>query len=191
MKSYARVDGGVYVELISPMAYEDESPYWVEGDPSRIGDEIPIELRFTPEFISWLVEITDMNPEPQLGWVHIDGGFAPWTPSAEQVLAEQSNKLQGLTQLTNSQKLTLVNRISTLQDAVDNIGIEGLEEFAATAEEQVELPKRKSQLTKWKNYGILLGRVTSQTGWPPNVTWPTQPTEGMDLTVSGTTSPSV
>jgi hypothetical protein len=90
----------------------------------------------------------------------------------------------------SSQKTALANRISDLESALENIGIEGQEEFAATPEEQAEYPVRKAQLTKWKNYSILLGRVTAQAGWYSTVAWPVQPTGGMDLTVSAA-APSV
>jgi len=87
MKSYARIDNGIYVEFIAPMAYDAESPYWQEGEPSRIGEEIPIEERFTPEFVSWLVEITDLDPVPQIGWTYTSGIFAPWAPNPQDILA--------------------------------------------------------------------------------------------------------
>lgn len=87
MKSYARIDNGLFVELIAPMVYDAEDPSWTEGQPSRIGQEVPIELRFTPEFVSWLVEITDLDPMPQVGWTYIDGVFAPWAPNPQDVLA--------------------------------------------------------------------------------------------------------
>ncbi|MHC3822513.1 tail fiber assembly protein [Pseudomonas sp. G3-19] len=122
-----------------------------------------------------------------IGWTYVNGEFLPppiQPPTPAQVLAAQSAILQSLTQLANAQKTALTNRIATLQDAIDNVGVEGMEEFAATPEEQGEFPKRKAQLTKWKNYGIALGRVTSQAGWYTTVVWPAQPAEGMDLTVS-------
>ena len=117
-----------------------------------------------------------------IGWTYIDGEFAPppepelppLTP--EQILANQSAKLQSLTQLATAQKNALTNRISTLNDAIDLDMI--------TPEEEIELPKRVLQLKAWKTYAILLGRVTGQSGWPPEVEWPVQPSEGMDLTVS-------
>lgn len=132
----------------------------------------------------------------QIGWSYVDGEFiAPPEPEVPpptpaEILASQSAKLQGFKQLAEAQKSALTARISTLQDAIDNVGVEGMEEFAATPEEQLEFPKRKTQLTQWKNYAILLGRVTTLAGWPPNVVWPTQPAEGMDLSVSAVTAPA-
>lgn len=117
----------------------------------------------------------------QMGWGYLDGVFTapvivPIPPTEAEVLANQSAKLQGLTQLATAQKSALTNRISTINDAIE------LE--MATPEEEIELPVRVLQLKAWKTYAVLLGRVTSQVGWPPEVTWPVQPTEGMDLTVS-------
>jgi hypothetical protein len=94
------------------------------------------------------------------------------------VLADQSAKLRGFVQLAAEQKLALTSRISTLNDAID------LE--MATPEELEELPVRTDQLKQWKTYAVLLGRVTGQPGWPPEVEWPTQPTTGIDLSVSVT-----
>ena len=105
----------------------------------------------------------------------------PLTPA--EVLAIQSAKLQALTQLANAQKSALTNRIGTINDAIE------LE--MATPEEEAELPIRVLQLKAWKTYAVLLGRVTSQVGWPPEVTWPVQPAEGMDLTVSATAPQTV
>jgi hypothetical protein len=97
-------------------------------------------------------------------------------PTAQEILEQQSAKLQGLTQLANAQKVALTARIGTLNDSVE------LE--MATPEEVAELPVRTAQLLEWKRYAVLLGRVTLQPGWPPVVDWPVQPLAGMDLTVS-------
>lgn len=99
-------------------------------------------------------------------------------PTEAEVLASQSLKLQGFTQLAAAQKASLTNRIGTINDAIE------FEE--ATSAELAELPLRQAQLTKWKRYAVDLGRVTTQPGWYSSVVWPTQPTEGMDLTVSAT-----
>lgn len=117
----------------------------------------------------------------KIGDTYADGVFTSPEPqipeqTPEQILAAQSAKLQYLTQLASAQKAALTNRIGTLNDAIE------LE--MATPEEEAELPVRVLQLKAWKTYAVLLGRVTSQDGWPPEVEWPVQPAEGMDLTVS-------
>jgi len=182
-KVWAYVVDGRIAEVIQPMFYDAESPDWQEGDPSRIGEEIPIELRYHPDFVAQCVEITGIDPVPQSGWVVTPDGsgwsFAPWTPpppTAAEILASQSAKLQQLNQLAAAQKAALTNRIGVINDAIE------FEE--ATPAELAELPVRQAQLTAWKRYAVLLGRVTTQEGWPPNVIWPEQPADGMDLSVS-------
>jgi Caudovirales tail fibre assembly protein. len=102
--------------------------------------------------------------------------YVPPPPTPEEILASQSVKLQQLTQLAASQKTALTNRIGVIND--------GIELGEATPAEVAELPVRQAQLIEWKRYALYLGRVTTQVGWPPDVVWPTQPAEGMDLTVS-------
>lgn len=179
MKTYALIHSGAIIEIIAPLVYDVESPDWVEGDPSRIGTEIPIEMRYVPEFVANMVDITEMDPAPQYGWVWNGEGFTPYVPpppTEAEILAAQSLKLQRAIQLAAAQKTALTERISVINDAID------FEE--ATPEEIAELLVRQAQLTEWKRYAILLGRVTSQQGWPPEAEWPVQPSEGMDLTVS-------
>lgn len=48
MKTYGRPHNGFLVEIILPRKYEVESPSLAEGEPSRIGQEIPIEERYPP-----------------------------------------------------------------------------------------------------------------------------------------------
>lgn len=179
MKTYAYIVDAVVQEVIPPQVWDAEHPDRQEGEPSRIGLEIPLSERRTPEYIDLCVEITDLDPMPAYGWIYSGGMFSQpqeTGTSPEEILASQSAKLQYLTQLASSQKVALTNRIGTLNDAIE------LEE--ATPEEVEELPLRQAQLLNWKRYAIYLGRVTSQAGWPPEVEWPIQPAEGMDLTVS-------
>lgn len=78
------------MELIEPRAYDSEAWDWIEGDPSRIGEEIPIELRFPAALVATMVDITDLDPQPQLGWTFDGTVFAapvPYQPSPEEILA--------------------------------------------------------------------------------------------------------
>jgi len=124
-----------------------------------------------------------------VGWSYSDGVFVPPPtpevppPTPAEILASQSAKLQGLTQLAAAQKAALTNRIGVIND--------GVELGEATPAELAELPVRQAQLIEWKRYALYLGRVTSQEGWPPDVVWPTQPAEGMDLTVSASAPETV
>lgn len=174
MTTYALIYGNLVQEIIPP-AYDDN------------GNEYPIEVRYAADFVKMMVEVPNQNPMPESGWSYINGVFSPYQappPTEAEISTTNSLKLLSANQLANAQKSALTNRINTLQDAVDNIGVEGMEDYAATPAEQAELPKRKTQLTQWKNYAIALGRVTGQSGWALKVTWPAQPKDGMDLTVS-------
>ncbi len=185
-RTYAVVYDGTVREIILPVFYQDDDIY--NNPPQyKAGDYIPVTDRYAPGYVDLMVEITGMDPMPEQNWTYDGKNFAPYqppVPTAAEILAYQSSALQQLNRTATQQRTALTNRVQTLQDAVDNIGVEGMEEFAATPEEQAELPKRKAQLVQWKNYAILLGRVTSQPGWPPDVVWPKQPSEGMDLTIS-------
>ncbi len=151
---------------------------------ARVLDNLVRELFFTDADITTLFH-------PDLVWVNVDnvigiaegwtadqvGGswkFKPYTPpppTPEQILSAQNSILQYLTQQSTTQKAALTERVGTLNDAIE------LE--MATEEEEAELPVRVLQLKAWKTYGVLLGRVTAQSGWPTDVQWPVQPTEGM------------
>lgn len=134
--------------------------------------------------IRFFLSPQDPSVYPNLGEVEEDDiRYQNYINPPPDVLAIQSLKLQGLTQLAAAQKSALTNRIGVLNDAIE------LEE--ATPSEVAELPVRQAQLIEWKRYAIYLGRVTSQEGWPPDVVWPVQPAEGMDLTVSATAPQTV
>jgi hypothetical protein len=68
VKSYARIHDGIVMEIITPAA-----------DAS--GNEIPIADRFHPLLVATMVDITSASPQPQQGWVAVEGGGA-WTFSA-------------------------------------------------------------------------------------------------------------
>lgn len=142
MKTYARVDNGVVVEIIPPSSNN-------EGG----GADIPIEDRFTPEFVESLVDITTIVPPPGEHWTYDGEVFAapvPYQPTAEEierVNTSSRNYLLGLAALA----------IAPLQDAVD------LDE--ATTEES-------AALKKWKLCRIAINRVDLTMA---NPVWPTLP----------------
>lgn len=78
MKTYARIDNGSVVEIIEPAIYQTPDPSIVElsGESvyesllAKVGEEIPIGDRFTTPFVSTLVDITDIEPKPQVGWAY-------------------------------------------------------------------------------------------------------------------------
>ncbi len=102
MKSYARVERSEVLEIIEPFVGE-------------AGNEVPIELRFTAEFFSTLVDITDQNPKPDQRWTYDGSVFLPSTvyvPSPEEIKASNTSTRDFLLdQATRA--------INPLQDAVD------------------------------------------------------------------------
>lgn len=129
-----------------------------------------------------LEQYQEFSGQPPQGKLlgHDADGYPVWVdrpaPTPEQVLASQSAILVGLKTEAEAQKTALTNRIGVLNDSIE------LE--MATPEEEAELPVRVAQLKAWKTYAVLLGRVTTQAGWPPEVVWPTKPSSGMDLTTN-------
>jgi hypothetical protein len=65
MKTYARIVSGAVFEIIDPVS-----------DAS--GNEVPIDERFTPEFVATLVDITDVSPRPDQHWSATQSGQT-WT----------------------------------------------------------------------------------------------------------------
>lgn len=94
MKIYARVQNGIYVEFIDSATYTGESGDWVEGDPSRIGQYIPIEERYPPFFLDMMHEITGLDPMPQIGWTFDGVNFAApveHVPTPEEIMGANLN----------------------------------------------------------------------------------------------------
>jgi len=150
--------------------------YWLNPDGSQYGVKAWVNLTSMEQLVDAAVFRPASEGPPS------EPVYPP--PTAADILASQSAKLAGLTRECNLQKDALTRRIATIQDAIDAKADPDAEEFWATPEEEIELPARKNQLTKWKQHGILLGRVTSQIGWPTQVAWPTKPTGGMDISSS-------
>lgn len=88
MKTYVTIENGLVREVFLPMVYDVEAPDWVEGDPSRIGQEIPIELRYPSQIVESMIEITDVVPMPGQNWSYNSetGVFTP--PSTGPSFAE-------------------------------------------------------------------------------------------------------
>jgi hypothetical protein len=152
MKTYAQLSNGVVTEIIEPAVYDvdynDE-----RGTQHTKGDEIPIGDRFTPEFVSTLVDVTETDPKPAQRWTYDGAIFLPsvaYQPSSAETLASNTaarDALLGQAALA----------IAPLQDAVD------LEE--ATAAEA-------ALLKKWKQYRVAVNRIDLTL---PNVAWPVTP----------------
>ncbi|VWC14128.1 hypothetical protein BLA6993_05499 [Burkholderia lata] len=57
MKTYAQIYNGRVSEIIPPRL-------------DYAGAEMPIEARYTPQFVATLVDITSVSPSPRVGWTY-------------------------------------------------------------------------------------------------------------------------
>lgn len=161
MKHYIATNG----EIIAPITYgvnvfdpQDPPREAVTADdgvvisPEHPGtllhaaeDEVPIEERFTPEFVATLREYdpaTEPNP-PELE-------PPPLPPvTVEQVLATR-----------DARKAYATTMIDPLADAVE------MDEAT---------PAEVAALKAWKQYRLALSRIEQQAGFPASVEWPTAP----------------
>lgn len=92
MKTYARIQDGIVMEIIPPATYGSDSPEGVEP-PFKQGDEIPIDVRYNSALIdgaiSWMADITAVIPQPQGWWTATQEGgnwtfMPPASPEVEQ-----------------------------------------------------------------------------------------------------------
>ncbi|RVD76991.1 tail fiber assembly protein [Pseudomonas koreensis] len=157
MKVFAYIPNGIVLEIIKGSVYGAPPPeqeqnvtpeVWQEL-VNRVGKEIPIQEIYTPEFISTLVEVTDVTPEPVQGMSYQNGVFSPPAgPTAEQI--KEQNKA-----MRDSYLRAATLAIGPLQDAVD---------LDDATDEDVAL------LKAWKQYRVSVNRVdlTLVTpAWPP------------------------
>jgi hypothetical protein len=110
------------------------------------GTEVPIEARFTPEFVAAL---RPYDPESEPNPPEREPPPVP-APTADEVLAQRDALLA-----------VAALRIAPLQDAVD-LDVETGDEVAA--------------LTEWKQYRVDLNRIELQAGFPDAIEWPVAPT---------------
>ncbi|WP_157642079.1 hypothetical protein [Burkholderia ubonensis] len=65
----------VYAYIVNGAVYEVIQPAWEDGV------EIPIDQRYTQQFVGACVDITDVAPQPKQGWRYDGKSFiAPATP---------------------------------------------------------------------------------------------------------------
>ncbi|NNB51701.1 tail fiber assembly protein [Pseudomonas fragi] len=86
MNVYAQINDAKVVEIIPP--YVNES-----------GEAVPIEQRYTPEFVQTLVDITDVNPRPLEGWTYDGSVFAapvPYVPTAAEIIERNTQQRASL-----------------------------------------------------------------------------------------------
>lgn len=140
MTTYARKEDGWIIEIFPPTYYDVEilNPENPEEVLHKVGDEIPIEARFHPDFVAGLEVVPDdtvVQPAPQR------------QPTPEEALAAATTTRDSLLA-----QATL--RIAPLQDAVD------LDE--ATADETALLKKWKQYRVALNRIDLTVQPIT----WP-------------------------
>lgn len=156
-KTYVRVIDGMVVEVIAPAFWPDS------------GEFIPVEQRYTHEFVETLVDVTALNPMPTQWWTYDGSVFLPPAPPAPPTPAQI---LAANTATRNQYLAAATLAIAPLQDAVD-IG-------EAT-------PDDEAMLLKWKQFRVAVNRVVLTL---TNPVWPVPPQPGYGAAVAPVQSES-
>lgn len=162
MRDYARIQDGVYVEFIPGHAYEVESPDWQPGDPSRIGTEQPVEERYNAWFIAQLVEITGLEPMPQVGWTYNGSVFSA------PVVVQPSDEF-----LAWSARSERERQLRTVYDPGVMMALRALR--MASTQEQIDYAEGK--IAELDMYAEALIAIPDQAGFPQTIIWPIAPTK--------------
>jgi Caudovirales tail fibre assembly protein, lambda gpK len=137
-KTYAYIVDGAVREIILPFTNND-------------GEEVPIEDRYTADFVKNLIDITDLNPAPDQQWTYAEGKFAapvPYQPSVAEVLTSNTSQRDALMGTVNE-------RIAILTDATDPDIVDAVD------------PADTAALKKWKLYRIALSKIDlTKPAWP-------------------------
>jgi hypothetical protein len=110
----------------------------------------------------------DTVPEDHVWWDPETKGEPPKPVDSPEVV--EANALLEVSNRTRQANLQVI----ALQGRVDSIN-EAIEEDDVLPEEVAELPVRQEQLTQWKQYRKLLGRVKTSAGWFESPAWPEAP----------------
>lgn len=147
-------DDGTYPEDKWPkdaveLTQDEKSLFWLQGHPE--GKALGVSKSNRPVWV-------DIPPQ-----------------SNESIIASNIERLRDSNQIAEYQKISLSNRIGTINDAI---------EFDdATQDEIYELEIRKKQLVEWKRYAILLGRIIGKDGMTLLVDWPVEPDSGIGMPI--------
>lgn len=104
MKTYARLEGGRIIEIIAPVLAEEDILGEATTEDARrpilvaAGREIPIAMRFHPDFVATLVAYDPANPPP-----------APDEPESARVTVTQVSMRQARLALLAEGRLATVN----------------------------------------------------------------------------------
>jgi hypothetical protein len=150
MKTYARVDSSVIVEIILP---------WTNGEGIPV--DIPIEDRFPAEFIATLVDITGLDPMPIQGWTYEGGVFSE--PQPDPVDLDQL-------------AITVRNQRDYALRSIYDPGILMAQRALRMAASPEESSYAEGKIAELDAYAEALTEIPEQAGFPQTIVWPVAPT---------------
>lgn len=95
MRVYARVEAGVVREIINPVMDD-------------VGVDIPIDQCFPAQLVAQMIEVTDVKPAPDQGWLYEDGKF-----SARPPYKESQEETIGRNEAEKSQLMAYASQVMT------------------------------------------------------------------------------
>jgi hypothetical protein len=154
MKTYAHIQDGKVVEIIVPMAQEFDSPEGVEP-VYMAGDEVPIDQRFTSEFVAELIDITN-TLNVVIGMTYDGTTFA--------APVEAPPPAVDYVTVNAAQQVALMTTANAVTFGMADAYISGLLDDADTA-----------KFKAWAAYKLALSKVDLTKAQPA---WPTVPASG-------------
>lgn len=149
MRTYARLDNGIIVEIITP-------PLNLEGN------QYAIEQCFPAEFVATMVEITGLDPLPDQGWTYDGSVFAlplpPVIPDSQLAFSARQQR-----------DWIMLN--------VYDIGISMALRALRMASSDAEKEYASSKISELDNFAEALLAIPDQAGFPRVITWPVTPTK--------------
>lgn len=143
MRAYARIDSGIVVEI-------------VDLEPNEAGEVVPIERKFTAEFVATLIEITDLDPKPGERWTYNGEAFAepvPTVPTEAELTLQVISKRNAFLGIANEATAGMAD--AYIAGLLDEVDIAIFRAYAA--------------------YKLALNKIDRQPGYPHTIDWPSAP----------------
>ena len=147
----------IYAKLIDSVVFEVITP---PLDPN--GVQYPIEECYMPEFVDLCVEITGLDPQPEIFWTYDGVDF-----SAPVVITPDS------AQLANNARLERERQLRATYDPGINMALRALR-MASTPEQTAYAEGKIEELDAFAE--ALIG-IPDQPGFPQTIIWPIAPTK--------------
>jgi hypothetical protein len=149
MKTYAFIEDGKVSEIIPPYVNPE-------------GVDVPIEDRYTPNMVAQMVDITDLDPQPQQQWTYDGSVFAaPVPPGLDLVLLAANARYQR----------------DFLFSTIADPGTLMAQRAIRLATKQADITYAQGKLAEMDAYSVALQTVPDQPGFPLTIDWPIAPTK--------------